>query len=147
MPIPPIIGVLAIAALLAGCAQAVPGYVPPSFKTEKKGPLSAKPFDSGKVDQTGGYVVTEAETKLDCRKLTGSQHIAISRLEARQKSVPPSALAQTAQKASAPVLKQSLVGADLDREIAHERARFKAFNELLVSKKCQPVELPKHLAA
>jgi predicted small lipoprotein YifL len=132
---------------LAACAAAAPGYIPPSSKNEKKGALAlSKPFDSGKVAESGQYELTEAEKKLDCRKLTGSQQIAISRLQARKTSTAPSALATATQKATAPILKQSTVNADLGAEIAREHARFKAFNGLLVSKGCKPVEMPPDLA-
>jgi hypothetical protein len=142
-----VLGPSVLALTVMGCAAAVPGYTPPSLKQEKKGLLPTKPFDSGKATESGAYELSEAEKKLDCRKLTGSQRIAISRLEARQKSQRPSALATTAQAVSAPLLKQSTVNANIDQEIAKEQARFKAFNELLVSKGCSPVEMPAKLAA
>lgn len=128
---------LLIIPLLAGCASAVPGYTPESGA---KIPVALQPFKGGAVDDGGHYVVSTAERALTCPKITGSMQIIMSRLKDSGSRPQPSAISATMQSAAKPI-----VGPGADLNVAHEirqaRARLKAYNELLVEKKCKTLDI------
>lgn len=145
----PLLAVGAAAALLAGCAAAAPGYVPPPAEkpgktaTNGQGPALAartKAFDSGEVASSGTYVPSAAETALDCRKLNGSMQIIVARLKDHHNRPKPSAAAAMAQGAVAAVKGRRNV-MDLDAELQRERARLVAYNTLLAEKKCPTMDI------
>ena len=122
---------------LAGCGAAVPGYSPDS---PAKVPDALKPFNGGKMDPTGRYVVSTEERALTCGKLTGSMQVIMTRLKDSASRPRPSAATTTLQTLSTPLYGK---GADLDvdDEIKQARGRLKAYNELLAEKKCKTLDI------
>lgn len=129
--------------LLASCAAVVPGYSPPPFKAKAKGWTAGQ---SGDVDSRGTYVMSEQEKGLDCRRITGSIQIAISRLRDPYFRQESSALATGAQKTIAPIVGGSTRGADRDAEYQRERAKLDAYNRHLAEKNCKTIDIDAELA-
>jgi hypothetical protein len=130
----------AIAALLmlAACAAAMPGYTPPPFKEPS---AKAKPLESGDVGADGSYQMSNTEREMDCKRMTGSMQITISRLRDSFSRAEPSSLASSAQKTVAPVLGGSKMGADRQALYARERAKLDAYNRELAAKGCPTLDI------
>jgi hypothetical protein len=135
--------VVLAAALLAGCAAAVPGYTPPEDKPSALSRIA--PFESGAMTQSGAYQPSEAERGLDCRKLTGSMHVIVARLKDAQNRIRPSGPASTMQSAATSTVGGSTAGLDIDAETRRERARLEAYNRLLAEKKCATMDIAAEL--
>ena len=135
---------LACAALLglAACGAALPGYTPTPFKAKAK--IDA--MQSGDVDASGTYQMSEQEKATECKRLTGSMMITISRLKQRDNEVGTSAVASAANKAVVPFLGGSSKGLDRDAEYARDRARLTAYNQHLAAKSCPTVDIEAELA-
>jgi hypothetical protein len=129
--------------LLAACAAAVPGYSPPPFKEPSK---QAKPLESGEVQADGQYEMSADEKAMDCRRLTGSMQITLSRMRDGYGRVEPSAGARVAQSAATPVLGGSSIGADRGRLFARERAKLEAYNRELAMRNCKQLDIEAELA-
>lgn len=127
---------------LAACGAALPGYTPAPFKG--KGKIEA--MKSGDVDAGGAYQMSEQEKATDCKRLTGSMMITISRLKQRDGEVGTSSVAATANKAVVPFLGGSGKGLDRDAEYARDRARLAAYNQHLAAKGCPTVDIEAELA-
>jgi hypothetical protein len=130
---------------LAACAAAVPGYTPPPL-VEKKENKFTKPLESGNVGPDGRYHMSGAETAMDCKRLTGSMQITISRLKDSYGTAEPSALSSTAQSTFAPVLGGSMIGSDRQAVYARERAKLDAYNSELQSRNCKTIDVDAELA-
>jgi hypothetical protein len=137
------LSVVAVLLTLAACAAAIPGYTPPSFKERNK---LATPLESGDMGADGRYHMSAAEKDLDCKRLTGSMQITISRLKDSYVLSQPSAIASTAQKTVAPVFGGSAVGADRQAVYNRERAKLDAYNEDLAEKGCKTLDINAELA-
>ena len=125
--------------LLAGaCAQAMPGYVPPTAKTEKIKALTPK---GGGFDANGTYHLTDQEKELDCKKLTGSIAIKIVQMRDAGNRVKPSAFATTAQKNIKAVYGGSGYGYDIETDLKNDRARLETLNATLAAKSCPTYDL------
>jgi hypothetical protein len=134
---------LLLVLLLAGCAAAIPGYTPPPFKAKSK---SSIPLQSGDVGVSGAYEMSDEEKSLDCRRLTGSMRVTISRLRDPYFRTAPSGMSSTAQQTIAPILGGSTVGANREAEYARERAKLDAYNRHLESKSCRTLDIEAELA-
>ena len=146
-PLNPLLVLLPL--LLGGCAAAMPGYTPPPLEGEKvkASPLTAlKPMESGTLSSGGRYSPSAEEKALDCRKLTGSMQVILERFRDAPNRREPSAVASVMQKTTAPLFKQSTQGADIGAELAWEKARLVAYNELLAEKKCKTLDIEAELA-
>jgi hypothetical protein len=130
---------------LAACAAAVPGYTPPPL-TEKKENKFIKPLASGSVGPDGHYHMSDAETAMDCKRLTGSMQISISRLKDSYGRDEPSALSSMAQSTFAPVLGGANVGWDRQAVFARERAKLDAYNNELASRNCKTIDIDAELS-
>ena len=141
-----LVRLLTLAALLAlsACAAAMPGYIPPPL-TESNNKYT-KPLDSGDVGADGRYHMSEAEKAMDCKRLTGSMQITLSRLKDGHTRAEPSAVSATAQQTVAPVLGGSTVGADRQAVYARERAKLDAYNRELASRDCTTLDIDAELA-
>ncbi len=129
--------------LLAGCAAAVPGYVPPSARRDKM--LAAAPQGGG-LDNQGAYQLSEQEKKLDCKSLTGSVTVKILQMReagGRRRASLPAALAQ---QASRPFKGTSTYAMDVDADAANDRARLAALNAQLAAKNCRTFDIAAELA-
>lgn len=121
-------------ALIAGaCAQAVPGYLPPSPKLDK---IRAAAPKGGGFDEAGAYHLTDQERDLDCKKLTGSISIKILQMREAGTRAKPSAIAATAQAAARPLVGGTSYGQDIAADLRRDRARLDALNGQLASKQC-----------
>ena len=129
---------LGLAALLAGCAAAMPGYMP---NADVKPPS----FESGRMDG-GRYVLSASEEGLDCKQTTGSMLITIARLKDKIMRARPSDLSTTVKNAVVPLYGGSTVNSDPDGEIARERAKLYAYNEHLGEKGCKTIDVDGELA-
>jgi hypothetical protein len=126
---------------LSGCAAAAPGYVPPSASSSK----FALPVTQSGTVANGRYEPSADEKKLDCRKLTGSMQVMVSRIKDAPNRARPSGAAAAIQGAAAPILGGSTVGSDFEGELARERARLDAYNRLLAEKKCKTMDIQAEL--
>jgi hypothetical protein len=131
----------AVSWALWGCAAATPGYSPDTASPPK---LALPTTQSGTVTN-GRYEPSADERKLDCRKLTGSMQVMLSRLKDAPNRPRPSAIATTLQTATQPALKGSAIGSDFEGELARERARLDAYNALLGEKKCKTMDVAAEL--
>jgi hypothetical protein len=129
--------------LLTACAAAVPGYSPPPFKEQSK---FGTPLESGDVQGDGRYEMSASERAMDCRRLTGSMQITISRLRDSHIRAEPSAAAAGTQKMAAPILGGSAIGADRQAVYARERAKLDAYNRELAAKGCKTLDIEAELA-
>jgi hypothetical protein len=133
------------AALLAlsACAAAVPGYTPPPFKEKNK---MAAPLESGEVRNGGNYEMSAAEKAMDCKRLTGSMQIVMSRLRDSYVRMEPSAVSAGAQKVATPVFGGSALSGDREAVYARERAKLEAYNAELGAKNCKTLDIEAELA-
>jgi hypothetical protein len=139
-----LVRILVPAALLAlaGCAAAMPGYMPPAFN-EKKNPFPTA--ESGDM-RDGRYEMSSSERAMDCKRLTGSMQITISRLKDAYGREEPSAAASTAQTWAGPLFGSGGKGADRQALYARERAKLDAYNEELAAKGCKTLDIEAELA-
>lgn len=135
--------ILAAPLLLAACAAAMPGYSPPPFKEPSK---HAKPLESGDVRPDGEYEMSADEKAMDCKRLTGSMQITISRMRDPYIRMEPSAGARVAQSTATPVFGGSSVGADRERLNARERAKLEAYNRELATRNCKTLDIEAELS-
>jgi hypothetical protein len=132
---------LAAAGALAGCAAANPGFSPPDARADKlhKGSIG------GGMAPDGRYILNDQESKLDCRRLSGSIHVGILQMREQAARHRPSPVAVQMQKMATPVTGGSDYGMDPDVEAARTRARLEAFNARLAEKKCPTYDLAAEL--
>jgi hypothetical protein len=136
------LSVIAVLLTLTACAAAVPGYTPPSFHEPN---AKAKPLESGDVGADGRYQMSDTEKQMDCKRMTGSMQITISRMKDSYSRLEPSALASTAQKTVPLVTGGSTVGADRQGMHARERAKLDAYNRELAAKGCTTLNIDAEL--
>lgn len=134
-----------VAVVLAGCAAAVPGYSPPkaSLSETKPKDILRKPFESGAVSAAGHYQPSESEQKLDCRKLTGSMHVIMRRLDDASNKPVQSASSKAVQDLVAPTA-AGKAPLSVSEEVGREKARLRAYNQLLAAKKCPTVDIARY---
>ncbi|NJO35857.1 MAG: hypothetical protein HC869_25020 [Rhodospirillales bacterium] len=133
--------VLLAASVLTGCAAAAPGFSPSDTRADK---LHTVPAGGGMTPE-GRYVLNDQESKLDCRRLSGSIHVGILQLREQAARHRPSPVAAQMQKMSTPVTGGSAYGMDPDGEAARTRARLEAFNARLAEKNCPTYDLAAEL--
>jgi hypothetical protein len=139
------LSLLAALLLLASCA-AVPGYTPPPLEGAREKNKFAKPLESGDIGPDGRYEMSETEKAMDCKRLTGSIEIAITRLKDPLVRQEPSAVSAAAQKLSTPLYGGSTKGTDRQAIYARERAKLDAYNAELAAKGCKTVDIEAELA-
>jgi hypothetical protein len=139
------LSLLAVLPLLVSCA-AVPGYTPPPLEGARDKNKFAKPLESGEVGPEGHYEMSAAEKAMDCKRLTGSIEITISRLRDPFVRQEPSAASSAAQKLSTPLYGGANKGGDRQAILARERAKLEAYNAELAAKGCKTVDIEAELA-
>ena len=132
---------LAALLLLVSCA-AVPGYSPPPFEGSPEKSKFAKAMESGDVGPEGRYEMSAAEKAMDCKRLTGSIQITLSRLKDPFMRQEPSAVSSAAQA----LYGSSGKGTDRRAAFARERAKLDAYNAELAAKGCKTVDIEAELA-
>jgi hypothetical protein len=140
----PRLSMLAALLLLASCA-AVPGYTPPPLEGSHKSQFGT-PLESGDVGAEGRYEMSATEKLMDCKRLTGSIQIGITRLKDPLGRQEPSATSATAQKMASPLFGSSAKTADRQAVYARERAKLDAYNAELGAKGCKTVDIEAELA-
>jgi hypothetical protein len=134
------VSALLLSLLLPACAAMSPGYDP------KLGKVQEKPnIDIGSMDG-GSYRMSETEKALDCRKLTGSMQITISRMKDQAERPPPSSLSTTMKGTLAPLMGGSTFNADPQSEVARDRAKLQAYNQALRERGCATLDIEAELA-
>lgn len=134
-----------LALAVAGCAAAMPGYMPPDRKTDKMRELAPK---GGGFDEEGGttYKLTDQEQKLDCKQLTGSIKIKILQLRQADERKTPSPVAAQAQQITRDVkYGGSSYGIDLAKDRREDLARLQTLNSQLAAKSCKSFDLDSDL--
>lgn len=135
--------ILIIAATVAGCAAAEPGFTPASGKPNNfKALLST---ETGSMD-SGRYVLSPHEQKLDCKKINGIIHVGILQLRESGGRHRPSAAAKAARQATSAVLPGTSYGMDVDADHARALARVEALNVRLAEKGCAMYDVKAELA-
>jgi hypothetical protein len=133
---------LAPVLLLGACAAALPGYSPPSFK--ERGKL-AQGLDGGTMRE-GRYELSADERTMDCKRLTGSMQITISRLKDGGGRAQPSGVASTMQSWLPSLFGGSDAGLDREADDARQRAKLEAYNRELAAKGCRTLDIAAELA-
>lgn len=136
---------IAAVVMLASCA-AVPGYSPPPL--DDKAPKSSfgKALESGDVGTEGRYEMSGAEKQMDCKRLTGSIQIGISRLRDTMGREEPSTVSSTAQNLKTSMFGGSAKSADRQAVYARERAKLDAYNSELGARGCPMLDIDAALA-
>ena len=129
--------------VLAACA-AVPGYSPPPLSEPKS--KFGKALESGDVGAEGRYEMSATEKAMDCKRLTGSIQIVITRLRDPLGREAQSSASATAQKLTSPLYGSSAKTADRQAVYARERAKIDAYNGELAAKGCKTVDIEAELA-
>jgi len=135
----PTLSICALLALnLAGCAAAMPGYVPDKGR-HKLAEAVAKTGGGkvGEIAKDGTYVPTEAERGYTCRRLTGVVQLKIQQVRDTEAN-PPGGLIATLTTKSTP--RHTSTGAP-SAVYSEDRARLIALNQLMVEKKCGRFDL------
>lgn len=136
------IAAFGLAVLVGACAQATPGYMPPSPKLDK---IRAAAPKGGGFDEAGAYHLTDQEKDLDCKKLTGSISIKILQMRDAGNRAKPSTIAATAQAAARPLVGGTTYGQDIASDLKRDRARLETLNGQLAAKKCPTFDLDAEL--
>lgn len=134
---------LLIPAALAGCAAAVPGFVPPDTKPKYEALVKTQ---SGSTDNDGRYVLSPHEQQLNCKKLSGIIVVGILQLRESGERHRPTLAAKAAQGALSPVIGGSSYGMSPDADHARALARAEALNARLAEKGCPTFDLKAELA-
>jgi hypothetical protein len=136
----------AAALVLAGTCALQP--VLPASAQKKPTPTVS---DAGTFDASGRYQLSEAEQKLDCKKLNGRVRMRLLQLRAElsDKSRPTGA-AQALQTVTNPAVKlmfggASSYGTDRASQLARDRAVIEGYNQQLVAKNCQAYDVAAEL--
>ncbi len=132
-----------LAAAVGGCAAAEPGFSPSTSRYDK---LKASLPVGGNLNSDGRFVLSEAEQKLDCKKISGIIHVSILQLRDAGERHRPSAVAKALQKVSSPIVAGASYGMDPDADQARMLARIEAFNARLAEKGCATFDLKAELA-
>jgi len=139
------LSILAVLPLVAACA-AVPGYTPPPLEGSHDKNKFAKALESGDVGSEGRYEMSAAEKAMDCKRLTGSIEITISRLRDPLVKQEPSAISSATQKLSTPLYGGSSKAGDRQAIYARERAKLEAYNAELAARGCKTVNIEAELS-
>ena len=129
---------------LAGCAAAMPGYVPDKGRLQlakDKAAAKSGPQVTNPVTADGTYTLSATERKLSCRRLTGVIQIKIQQFRAEASRQPTSRITTATTTAIAKPMAGGRVKPDNESEHARDRARLVAMNELMIEKKCGRFDL------
>jgi len=129
---------------LAGCAAAMPGYVPDKGRLQlakNKAAAKAEPQVANPVAADGSYAPTAKERGFNCRRLTGVLQVKIQQFRAEASRQPTSPITTATGAAMAKPMAGGRVKPDSESEHARDRARLVALNELMIEKKCGRFDL------
>jgi hypothetical protein len=92
-----------------------------------------------------GYILTEEELKLDCKKLTGRMQVRILQIRDYDPNANTTGVARTMQQGAISVFGGSTHGMSPDATNARDRAVLEAYNRQLAAKKCPTFNLDEEL--
>jgi hypothetical protein len=104
-----------------------------------------KALTSGEV-KDGRYELSQDEMAMDCRRMTGSMNITISRLRDAEGRKGGSALAESAHKTMPLITQGSTASADRQTTMSRERAKLDAYNRHLATRNCKTLDIDAELA-
>jgi hypothetical protein len=104
-----------------------------------------KALTSGDV-KDGKYELSQDELAMDCRRMTGSMKITISRLRDAHSRKGGSSLAEAAHQTMPLITQGSTASADRQSSLARERAKLDAYNRQLAARNCKTVDIDAELA-
>ena len=141
----PILVFCASAALgLAGCAAAMPGYVPDHGRNKIAAAAAAANADrSGAFAPDGRYVPTKTERDYTCRRLKGIVQLKIQQVRDEEAN-PAGGLISSLTSKTTP--RHTSTGAT-SAAYSPERARLMALNDLMAEKNCGRFDLDAALKA
>jgi len=141
----PILVFCASAALgLAGCAAAMPGYVPDHGRNKIAAAAAKASGDSsGAFASDGRYVPTQTEKDYTCRRLKGVMQLKIQQVRDAEAN-PPGGLIASLSSTTTP--RHTSTGAP-SAAYSPERARLTALNDLMAEKNCGRFDLEAALKA
>lgn len=123
---------------LAGCAAAMPGYVPDKGRHKlAEAAAQARSDRTGTTAADGTYVPTSAERGYTCRRLKGIMQLKIQQVRDAEANPPGGLIASLTSKATpkhTPTGTPSVV-------YSEERARLIALNDLMAEKNCGKFDL------
>ncbi len=127
-----------LALLLAGCAAAMPGYVPDKSRL-KIAEMAAKSKSApvGTQAADGSYVPSAEERAYTCRRLTGVMQLKIQQVRDSEANPPTGIVASLANKSTP---RPTASGAP-SVAYSEDRARLTALNNLMVEKNCGRYDL------
>lgn len=125
--------------IMGGCATALPGGSPDA-------PKPLPPDTRGSYDGKT-YTLSDAELKLDCKKLTGRMQVRILQVRDYAERPKASGTGQLAFGAFAAVTGNAAYGSDPNRQFANDRAVLEAYNRQLAAKSCATFNLDDELRA
>ena len=130
---------------LAGCAAAMPGYVPPNTRTKlptQSVKSAAEPQTQAAVTADGTYIPSSKERDLNCRRLTGVVQIKIQQVRDIEAHPTTGLVTSITSKATPRHTAAGQPGA----AYSEERAKLIGLNQLMVEKNCGRFDLEAALA-
>lgn len=129
----------ALAALvLAGCAAAMPGYVPDKGRHKlAEAAAKARSDTTGTMGAEGTYMPTTAELAYSCRRLSGILQLKIQQVRDTEAN-PPGGLVTSLTSKATP--RYTAAGGTASA-YSEDRARLIALNNLMIEKKCGSYDL------
>ncbi len=135
-----------LAASLSACAAETGGSSPAVYLPVATGPAATAGAGAASVRAApGGYKLTEAESRLDCPKLTGQMKVRIANMRAAYGQRSGTNVSQSIQAVVTPVFGGTTRGLDPDADLQLDRAKMEAFNRRLAEKKCKTLDLDAEL--
>jgi hypothetical protein len=104
-----------------------------------------KALTSGEV-KDGRYEMSPDELAMDCKRMTGSMKITISRLRDSAGRPGGSSLAESAHKTVPLIMQGSTAGADRQASLSRERAKLDAYNRQLAARNCKTLDIDAEMA-
>ena len=130
---------------LAGCAAAMPGYVPDKDRNkfavaaQKAKENASLPAPITAAD--GSYTPTDKERSFNCRRLTGIIQIKLQQLRDEMSQAPASRISEATEQTLAKPMLGGQVKQNTPAEQSRDRARLVALNQLMIEKKCGHFDL------
>jgi hypothetical protein len=134
-----------IALLIAGCAQALPGYSPDLRVQQNQAKAAKEAAGAGRLEPSGQYTLGPDELALDCKKLTGRMQVRILQIRDHNERSVGTGVARAAQQVAQPVFGGATYGARPDADVARDRAVLEAYNRQLAAKNCKTFDLDAEL--
>jgi hypothetical protein len=134
--------VAALASGLAGGCAGGPAVSPPNLVSDAPHPSGG--MVTGSVPDTG-YHLSEAELKLDCKKLTGTMQIRILQVKGYDSNKQASLAARGMQSFATPIWGGTKEGLDPEGQHRKDLAMLEAYNARLAEKHCKTFNLAAEL--